>query len=85
MLIPGHREGIESDSFLRFHLVPQARTGQRRQKPHVNGIHPVPAGDIGDVYPDARMIYVQAHNEGTGDHYAVTLLCAARRRARPGP
>ena len=84
MLVPGHREGqrvvfpvfrerIEGDAVLRFHLVPQARAGQGRQKQRVEIVHAVLAGHLGDTFADARFVYVQTDDKGTHDQDVVPL------------
>src|SRR5450759_1663744 len=84
MLIPGHREGqrvvfpvagesIEGDAILRFHLVPEPRAGEWRQKQRVETIHAVLACRLGDTSADARLVYVQTDDKGSHNHNMVTL------------
>ena len=84
MLIPGHRKGqrvifpvsrelIEEDAVLRFHLVPQARARQGCQKQHVEIVHSIPTGRLGDTSADARFVYVQTDDKGTHDQDVVLL------------
>jgi len=84
MLIAGHGEcqrvifpvlweGIEGDTVLRCHLVPQPSTGQRCQKQHIEIIDTVLAGHLGDTFADVWLVDVQTDDERTHDQYVVSL------------
>ncbi len=84
MPVPGHREGqrvilpvlrerLEGDAALRFHLVPQSRAGQGRQKQRVEIVHAVLVGHLGDPFADARFIHVQTDDKRTHDQDVVPL------------
>jgi len=67
VIFPVFRERIEGDAALRCHLVPQSRAGQGSQKQHVEIVHAVLTGSLGDTFADARFVYVQTDDKGT--HY----------------
>jgi len=71
--LPGTYRG---DAVLRFHPVPQARAGQRRQKQRIEIVQAVLVGRLGDPLADARFIHVQTDDKRT----TTRMLCRCMRR-----
>jgi len=74
--LPVFRESAMSDAAFRLHLVPQARTGKGCQKQGIKKVNSLLAGPAGDSIADARSVYVQTDDEGSCDHYVVSLYAA---------
>ena len=60
-------KGVKNDAAFHFHLVPQPRTGQWRQEKGIQTVDAILLGSAGDAPPDARVVYVEADDEGA--HY----------------
>src|SRR4030043_2051560 len=78
VIFPVFREHIESDSVLRFHLVPQARAGQGSQKQNVEIVHTVLTGHFGDTFADTPFVYVQTDDKRTYNQNVVPLYAPYR-------